>query len=149
MCERQGHGYRPSRNHLTIAAQVNTGTHPKSSGNGAGRQCSIAVIDPAAPTKPLTTQSAASEMRKCTSAVILPGMKRWRGRQHRPAGTIVGCYDYQDESGQLLFQVRRHNSKGFFVRSAAGAAWGQDGRDHGHGLNSSLSCRRPLHHLLP
>jgi len=55
-------------------------------------------------------------------------MKRWRARQHRPAGPIVACHDYQDERGRLLFQVRRHHPKGFSVCFAAGAALEPDGR---------------------
>jgi biotin operon repressor len=39
-------------------------------------------------------------------------------RSTSPAGKIVARYDYIDEQGKLLYQVRRHHPKGFSVRTA-------------------------------
>ena len=43
-------------------------------------------------------------------------------RQRRPSGRIVICYDYRDETGRLLYRVRRHDPKGFSVVAASGSS---------------------------
>jgi len=48
-------------------------------------------------------------------------MGRYR---RRVTGPIVARYDYVDERGKLLYQVQRHQPKGFIVRSAAGKRLG-------------------------
>jgi hypothetical protein len=51
---------------------------------------------------------------------------RWR-KKKTPGGRIIARYDYRDERGELLYQVRRHDPKGFSVRSATNKTvrWGE------------------------
>ena len=49
-------------------------------------------------------------------------------RIRKAAGPIVARYDYVDKRGKLLSQVRRHDPKGFAVRSAAVKRLTQGGR---------------------
>jgi hypothetical protein len=49
-------------------------------------------------------------------------------KRRRPSGAIVARYDYRDETGKLLYQVRRHDPKGFTVVTASGKPLTQDQR---------------------
>src|SRR5262245_37567432 len=42
---------------------------------------------------------------------------------HSPMGKIIATYDYEDESGKLLFQVVRHEPKDFRQRVPNGTGW--------------------------
>ena len=60
---------------------------------------------------------------KMDSALGAPTPIRPAPVQSAKHGPIVAAYDYKDESGTLLFQVLRHEPKGFTQRKPDGAGW--------------------------
>ncbi len=54
---------------------------------------------------------------------LFPDTGTTRGNGVKTLGTIVKTYDYQDETGQLLFQVVRFEPKDFRQRTPDGNGW--------------------------
>ena len=84
------------------------------------------MTSPAGLLRPLRTGNTGSRLPLFRASGCYHG--RMRRRKSRPGGAIVARYDYTDEQGRVLYQVRRHNPKGFSVRSMTGKALAQGDR---------------------